>query len=123
MPFLISTIGHSAFFTASWQDTKSSGHADIGFIVYPESQNEKVQELLALHSLEEQILFHSPLQLFCRNAHPVLKDPNALTPELFDQYSFVLHSAEAASQISAESSILTESSLLSVRISSPGLPM
>ncbi len=55
-----------------------AGHADIGFIVYPESQNEKVQELLA----------------------------NALTPELFDQYSFVLHSAEAASQISAESSIL-----------------
>lgn len=83
-----------------------AGHADIGFIVYPESENEKVQELLALHSLEEQILFHSPLQLFCRNAHPVLKDPNALTPELFDQYSFVLHSAEAASQISAESSIL-----------------
>ena len=83
-----------------------AGHADIGFIVYPESQTEKVQELLALRNLEEQILFHSSLQLFCRNAHPVLKDPNALTPELFDQYSFVLHSAEAASQISAESSIL-----------------
>lgn len=72
-----------------------TNRSDIGFIMYPSNRTEKIRELLTLRHLEEHPLFRSPIRFFCRTGHPVLAEPDDLSPDKLYQYNFVLYPNES----------------------------
>lgn len=80
-----------------------SNRADVGVLMYLAHTRSQIEELLSFRHLEEHFLFSSRAQLFCREAHPILKEKDSLTMEKICQYNFALYPVEAGNARALES--------------------
>lgn len=68
-----------------------TNRSDVGVLMYPESRQKRIEELLTLRRLEAHHLFSSDTQLFCREGHPILREKRPLTLEKICRYNFVFY--------------------------------